>query len=52
MALGRAHGLSSYDAAHLELAARADLPLASQDEQLLQACRAVGVVVIQPAAGA
>ena len=52
MALGRAHGLTSYDAAYLELAARADLPLASQDERLLRACRAVGVVVIQPPARA
>jgi predicted nucleic acid-binding protein len=46
MALGRAHRLTAYDAAYLELAARTDLPLASQDEQLLQASRAVGVVVI------
>lgn len=51
-ALGRAHGLTSYDAAYLELAARADLPLASQDERLVQASRAIGVVVIQPPADA
>ena len=48
MALGRAHRLTAYDAAHLELAARNDLPLASQDEQLLQACRDIGVVIIAP----
>jgi predicted nucleic acid-binding protein len=48
MALGRAHGLTAYDAAYLELAARSDLPLASQDEHLLAACRAVGVVTIAP----
>ena len=48
LALGRAHRLTAYDAAYLELAARNDLPLASQDEELLQACRAVGVVVIAP----
>jgi predicted nucleic acid-binding protein len=48
LAIGRAHRLTAYDAAYLELAARNDLPLASQDEQLLQACRNVGVVVIAP----
>jgi predicted nucleic acid-binding protein len=48
VALGRAHRLTSYDAAYLELAARNDLPLASLDEPLLEACRAVGVVVIAP----
>lgn len=48
LALGRAHRLTAYDAAYLELAARNDLPLASQDEQLLQACRDVGVAVIAP----
>ena len=48
LALGRAYRLTSYDAAYLELAARADLPLASQDDHLLQACRAGGVVVIAP----
>jgi predicted nucleic acid-binding protein len=48
LALGRAHRLTSYDAAYLELAARNDLPLASQDEQLLRACRDIGVVVIAP----
>ena len=48
VALGRAHRLTSYDAAYLELAARLDLPLASQDVQLLRACREVGVVVIEP----
>jgi predicted nucleic acid-binding protein len=48
LALGRAHHLTAYDAAYLELAARHDLPLASQDEQLLLACRAVGVVVFAP----
>jgi predicted nucleic acid-binding protein len=45
---GRTHSLTSYDAAYLELAARMDMPLASQDVQLLNACRAVGVVVIAP----
>lgn len=48
LALGRAHRLTAYDAAYLELAARCDLPLASQDEQLVRACRDIGVVVIAP----
>jgi predicted nucleic acid-binding protein len=48
LALGRSHRLTAYDAAYLELAARNDLPLASQDAQLLQACRDIGVVVIAP----
>jgi predicted nucleic acid-binding protein len=47
-ALGRSHRLTACDAAYLELAARNDLPLASQDEQLLEACRAVGVAVVEP----
>ncbi len=46
LALGRAHRLTAYDAAYLELAARTDLPLASQDEQLVEVCRAVGVVTV------
>lgn len=48
LALGRAHRLTAYDAAYLELAARNDLPLATQGDQLLRACRDVGVVVIAP----
>lgn len=48
LALGRAHRLTAYDAAYLELAARNDLELASQDVQLVQACRDIGVVVIAP----
>jgi predicted nucleic acid-binding protein len=49
LALGRAHGLTAYDSAYLELAARNDLPLATQDVRLLRACRDIGVVVIAPA---
>ena len=48
VALARAYRLTAYDAAYLELAARNDLSLATQDVQLIQACRAVGVVVIAP----
>ncbi|MDI3339840.1 MAG: type II toxin-antitoxin system VapC family toxin [Sphaerobacter sp.] len=41
--LARAHGLSAYDAAYLELAAREGLPLASLDERLRAAAAAAGV---------
>ncbi len=41
--LCRAHGLTSYDAAYLELALRRALPLATLDEQLQKAAAAMGV---------
>ncbi len=41
--LGRAHNLTAYDAAYLELAMRRSLPLASLDEHLKIAAQAVGV---------
>ena len=41
--LARAHSLSAYDAAYLELAMRRGLPLASLDDQLKAAAAAVGV---------
>jgi predicted nucleic acid-binding protein len=44
--LCRAHGLTSYDAAYLELAIRAHLPLASLDEDLRVAATSLGVQVI------
>lgn len=37
------HGLSSYDAAYLELALRRGLPLATTDRALVMAARAAGV---------
>ena len=43
MHLARAHNLSAYDAAYLELAIRLGLPLASLDEKLKAAATAVGV---------
>lgn len=41
--LARAHTLSAYDAAYLELAMRRGLPLASLDDRLKAAAAAVGV---------
>jgi predicted nucleic acid-binding protein len=41
--LARAHGLSAYDAAYLELAIRRGLPLATLDDRLKAAAVAVGV---------
>ncbi len=42
--LARAHGLSSYDGAYLELAARTGLPLATRDRRLSLAAEALGLV--------
>ena len=44
--LARAHQLSAYDAAYLELAIRRSLPLASLDGRLKTAARAVGAIVL------
>ena len=41
--LGREYGLSAYDAAYLELAARRQLGLATADKTLLLAARKAGV---------
>jgi predicted nucleic acid-binding protein len=43
IALARGHKLSAYDAAYLELAIRRRLPLATLDEPLKLAAKAVGV---------
>lgn len=40
--LALAHGLTSYDAAYLELALRLDLPLATLDQALARATRSAG----------
>jgi predicted nucleic acid-binding protein len=45
LALARAHSLSAYDAAYLELALRQGLPLATLDEPLREALRAVGGIL-------
>jgi predicted nucleic acid-binding protein len=48
LALARAHKLSVYDAAYLELALRRSLPLASLDANLKAAATVVGVTEYQP----
>jgi predicted nucleic acid-binding protein len=45
VALARAHKLSAYDAAYLELALRRGLPLASLDKPLKAAAASVGVAL-------
>ena len=47
LAVGRAHRLSAYDAAYLELAARQGLPLATQDSRLRKAASKAGVALLQ-----
>jgi predicted nucleic acid-binding protein len=46
--LARAHNLSVYDAAYLELALRRGLPVATLDEGLKAAAKAVGVAEYKP----
>ncbi len=44
--LCRRHGLSSYDAAYLDLAQRRELPLATLDDDLRAAARSLGVALV------
>jgi len=46
LALARAHGLTLYDAAYLELAMRTSLSLATLDKELRSAAKKVGVTVL------
>jgi predicted nucleic acid-binding protein len=46
LALARTHRLTAYDAAYLELALRADAPLATLDRKLAAAARAAGVPLL------
>ncbi|KUR75293.1 type II toxin-antitoxin system VapC family toxin [Novosphingobium sp. Fuku2-ISO-50] len=46
MALARAHQLTAYDAAYLELALRESVPLATLDDALLRAAHAEGVGLV------
>ena len=45
LALAKTYGLSSYDAAYLELAIRESLPLASLDKKLLKAARGTNIKI-------
>ncbi len=47
LAHSRAYGLTSYNAAYLELAMRLGLPLATRDKLLLAACKKSGVKVFK-----
>lgn len=47
LALSLRFGLSSYDAAYLELALRGQVPIATQDEALRAAALAAGVGVVE-----
>lgn len=47
LSLSRAYGLSSYDAAYLELAVREGLALASLDKALVKAAGQAGVAIYQ-----
>jgi predicted nucleic acid-binding protein len=46
LGLARAHKLTTYDAAYLELAVRRGLPLASRDAELVAAARTLGVELL------
>jgi predicted nucleic acid-binding protein len=48
IALATAHRLSVYDATYLVTAMRRRLPLATQDEELIRAIKAVGVALYRP----
>ena len=48
LSLARAHRLSAYDAAYLELALRRGLPLATLDDKLKAAASTVGVPAFAP----
>lgn len=46
LTLGRVNGLTSYEAAYLELAMRQGLPIATLDRKLLDAARRVDISVL------
>lgn len=48
LSLSLAYGLSSYDAAYLDLAIRLHLPIATKDEALCAAATAAGIRVFTP----
>ncbi|MBJ7607886.1 MAG: type II toxin-antitoxin system VapC family toxin [Candidatus Dormibacteraeota bacterium] len=51
VALARQHGLTAYDCAYLDVAARHGLPLATQDRTLRSAAQSAGVTVVGPEPG-
>jgi predicted nucleic acid-binding protein len=46
LGLARQYNLSSYDASYLELAMRLGIPLATQDNRLVEAGRSAGVSIV------
>lgn len=46
--LARAHGLTSYDASYLEVAARRSLPFATMEPRLRSVATALGIGIYQP----
>jgi len=46
LAIGRAHNLSSYDTAYLELAMRQGLPIATLDQGLIEAARQIDIPLL------
>ena len=46
MEMGRQHGLTAYDATYLDLAVRADVPVATLDEALARAVKAAGLALV------
>lgn len=48
LSLARTHSVSVFDAAHLELALRLRLPLATTDDTLTRAAAAIGVPIFAP----
>jgi predicted nucleic acid-binding protein len=51
VSLARSHGLTTYDAAYLELAQRRGIPLASLDSDLKKRAQAIGVALYSPPQG-
>ena len=48
ISLATAHRLSVYDATYLAIALRQQLPLATQDDELIRAAAAIGVALFRP----
>jgi predicted nucleic acid-binding protein len=46
--LSRKHGLTSYDAAYLDLALENRMELATLDDGLMRACKSSGAVLVRP----